>query len=251
MADAALTIDGLVVAFEALRAVDGVSVCVSPGERRAIIGPNGAGKTTLFNAVTGFVRPTRGRIDFKGRDITRLPPHRRARLGISRTFQISNLFPTLSVADNMALAARGQRPEKFSLFGSPVLAANDASSIARSLAAVHLSERANAQVRELSYGEQRQLEIALALVTSPQLLLLDEPAAGLSAAERVVVADIVRSLNGDLTVVLIEHDVDLALGLADYVTCMHEGRVLVEAAPDAIRRNALVQAVYLGKPHYA
>jgi branched-chain amino acid transport system ATP-binding protein len=251
MADAALTIDGLVVAFEALRAVDGVSVRVSPGERRAIIGPNGAGKTTLFNAVTGFVRPTRGRIDFKGRDITRLPPHRRARLGISRTFQISNLFPTLSVADNMTLAVRGQRLEKFLLFGSPVLAANDASAVARSLAAVHLSKRANAQVRELSYGEQRQLEIALALVTSPQLLLLDEPAAGLSAAERLVVADIVRSLNRDLTVVLIEHDVDLALGLVDYVTCMHEGRVLVEAAPGAIRRNAQVQAVYLGKPRHA
>jgi branched-chain amino acid transport system ATP-binding protein len=249
--DAVLTFDELVVSFEALRAVDGVSMSIPRGERRAIIGPNGAGKTTLFNAATGVVRPTHGRIVFDGRDITRLPPHRRVRLGISRTYQITNLFSTLSVADNMALAVRGLKPEKFSLFGAPELDAKESTAIALALTAVRLSDRVDAQVRELSYGEQRQLEIALALVTGPRMLLLDEPAAGLSPAERSIVAQIIRSLQRDLTVILIEHDMDLALGLVDYVTCMHEGRILVEGSPDAIRRNGLVQEVYLGKPRNA
>jgi branched-chain amino acid transport system ATP-binding protein len=249
--DAVLTFDKLVVAFEALRAVNGVTMSILRGERRAIIGPNGAGKTTLFNAATGVVRPTHGRIVFDGRDITRLPPHRRARLGISRTYQITNLFPTLSVADNMALAVQGLKPRKFSLFGSPELNGKEAAVLALALTAVRLSDRVDALVRELSYGEQRQLEIALALVTGPRMLLLDEPAAGLSPAERSIVAQIIHSLQRDLTVILIEHDMDLALGLVDYVTCMHEGRILVEGPPDAIRRNSLVQEVYLGKPRNA
>jgi branched-chain amino acid transport system ATP-binding protein len=249
--DAVLAFQELVVSFEALRAVDGVSMSIPRGQRRVIIGPNGAGKTTLFNAATGVVQATQGRIVFDGQDITRLPPPRRARLGISRTYQITNLFPTLSVADNMALAARGLKPRKFSLFGSPELHGKEAAAIALALAAVRLSGRVDAQVKELSYGEQRQLEIALALVTEPRMLLLDEPAAGLSPAERSIVAQIIRSLQRDLTVILIEHDMDLALGLVDYVTCMHEGRILVEGAPDAIRRNVLVQEVYLGKPRNA
>jgi branched-chain amino acid transport system ATP-binding protein len=249
--DAVLIIDKLVVAFEALKAVDGVSISISRGERRAIIGPNGAGKTTLFNAATGVVRPTHGRIVFAGRDITRLTPHRRARLGISRTFQITNLFPTLSVSDNMALAVRGLNPRKLSLFGSPRLSVKEAAAITVALTAVRLSDCVDAQVRELCYGEQRQLEIALALVTGPSILLLDEPAAGLSPAERSIVAQIVRSLQRDLTLIMIEHDMDLALGLVDYVTCMHEGRILAEGSPDVIRRNSLVQEVYLGKPRNA
>jgi branched-chain amino acid transport system ATP-binding protein len=249
--DAVLIIDKLVVAFEALKAVDGVSISISRGERRAIIGPNGAGKTTLFNAATGVVRPTHGRIVFDGRDITRLPPHRRARLGISRTFQITNLFPTLSVSDNMALAVRGLNPQKLSLFGSPQLSVKEAAAITVALTAVRLSDCVDAQVRELCYGEQRQLEIGLALVTGPSILLLDEPAAGLSPAERSIVAQIVRSLQRDLTLIMIEHDMDLALGLVDYVTCMHEGRILAEGSPDVIRRNSLVQEVYLGKPRNA
>jgi branched-chain amino acid transport system ATP-binding protein len=249
--DAILIFDELVVSFEALRAVDGVSMSIPRGEHRAIIGPNGAGKTTLFNAASGAVRPASGRVVFDGRDITRLAVHRRARLGISRTFQITNLFPTLSVAANMALAVRGLRPEKFSLFGSPELGGKEGAAIAQALTAVRLSDRADARVRELSHGEQRQLEIALALVMAPRMLLLDEPAAGLSPAERSIVAQIIQSLQPDLTVVLIEHDMDLALGLVDNVTCMHEGRILFEGSPDAIRRNALVQEVYLGKPRNA
>jgi branched-chain amino acid transport system ATP-binding protein len=251
VAEDGLSFSDVVVAFGALRAVDGVTMSVPHGERRAIIGPNGAGKTTLFNAATGILRPTAGTIVFDGRDITRLPPYRRARLGISRTFQITNLFPTLLVADNMALAVRGLTARKFSLFGSPMLDTKEARRIEGALGAVRLSERTYAPVKELSYGEQRQLEIALALVAEPRILLLDEPAAGLSPSERTMVADIIGALPRSLTVLLIEHDMDLALGLVDRVTCMHEGRIIAEEVPDMIRRNALVQEVYLGKPRYS
>jgi branched-chain amino acid transport system ATP-binding protein len=241
----------VVVAFDALRAVDGVSMSVPRGQRRAIIGPNGAGKTTLFNAIAGMLPPTGGRIVFDGHDITGLPPHRRAHLGVSRTFQITNLFPRLSVQDNMVLALRGRSPRKFSLFGAPGIDPREAPQIAAALEAVRIGARADVMVNDLSYGEQRQLEIALSLVTNPRLLLLDEPAAGLSPSERSMVADIIRSLDRDITVVLIEHDMDLALGLVDLVTCMFEGKVLVEQSPDEIRRNKQVQEVYLGRPRNA
>jgi len=246
-----LTLADVVVAFDALRAVDGVSLTVPRGQRRAIIGPNGAGKTTLFNAIAGALPPTGGRIMFDGHDITRLPPQRRAKLGISRTFQITNLFPRLSVQDNMVLALRGRSSRKFSLFGRPDVDSAEAQQIAAALKAVRIAARADVMVKDLSYGEQRQLEIALSLVTTPRLLLLDEPAAGLSPSERSMVAEIIRSLDRDITVVLIEHDMDLALGLVDLVTCMFEGRVLVEQSPDEIRGNKQVQEVYLGRPRHA
>jgi branched-chain amino acid transport system ATP-binding protein len=246
-----LTLSDVVVAFDALRAVDGVSLGVPRGQRRAIIGPNGAGKTTLFNAIAGVLPPTEGRIAFGGHDITTLPPHRRAHLGVSRTFQITNLFPRLSVQDNMVLALRGRSRHKFSLFGTAELDRAEEAQILAALDAVRIAARAGVLVRDLSYGEQRQLEIALSLVTSPRLLLLDEPAAGLSPAERSIVAGIIRSLDRDITVVLIEHDMDLALGLVDLVTCMFEGRILAEQSPDEIRRNKQVQEVYLGRPRHA
>jgi branched-chain amino acid transport system ATP-binding protein len=246
-----LTLTDVTVAFDALRAVDGISLSVPRGQRRAIIGPNGAGKTTLFNAIAGAVPPTAGRIIFDGHDVTRLPPHRRAQLGISRTFQITNLFSTLSVKDNMVLAVRGLSARKFSLFGTPDMDAGEAPRIAAALDAARIAGRADVTVKELSYGEQRQLEIALSLVTTPRMLLLDEPAAGLSPSERSMVAEVIRSLDHDITVVLIEHDIDLALDLVDFVTCMFEGRLLVEEPPEGIRRNKQVQEVYLGKPRHA
>ena len=251
MSEPILTLSDVVVAFDALRAVDGVSMSVPRGQRRAVIGPNGAGKTTLFNAITGTLPPTGGRIAFDGQDITGLPPHRRAQLGISRTFQITNLFPSLSVQDNMVLALRGRSRRKFSLFGKPDIDGTEAPQIAAALDATRITARAGVAVRDLSYGEQRQLEIALSLVAAPRLLLLDEPAAGLSPSERSMVADIIRSLDRDITVVLIEHDMDLALGLVDLVTCMFEGRVMAEQPPDEIRRNKQVQEVYLGRPRHA
>ncbi len=251
MTETILTLTDVVVAFDALRAVDGVSLTVPRGQRRAIIGPNGAGKTTLFNAITGVIPPTAGNVVFESKNITKFPPHRRAALGISRTFQITNLFPTLSVQENMVLAVRGLSPRKFSLFGSPDTNESEDARIAKALNAAQMHHRSDVAVNDLSYGEQRQLEIALALVTNPRTLLLDEPAAGLSPAERTIVADIIKSLPRDLTLILIEHDMALALGLADFVTCLHEGRVLVEESPEAIRKNQTVQEVYLGKPRHA
>lgn len=251
MTENILTLTDVVVAFDALRAVDGVSLVVPRGQRRAIIGPNGAGKTTLFNAITGVIPPTSGRVVFNGEEITKLPPHRRARLGISRTFQITNLFPTLTVQENMVLAIRGLSPRKFSLFGSPDTSESEDERIAAALHSAKMHHRLDVVVKELSYGEQRQLEIAIALVTNPTTLLLDEPAAGLSPTERTVVADIIKALPRDLTLILIEHDMALALGLADFVTCLHEGRVLVEEVPVEIRHNKIVQQVYLGTPRHA
>ena len=246
-----LTLENVSVTFGALRAVDGVSLSVKAGERRAIIGPNGAGKTTLFNAIAGDIRPSGGRVDFGGRNVTRLKPHAKAHLGIGRTYQITNLFAALSVEDNLRLAVRGLSPRKFSLFGSGQLNQVEHAAVEEALAESGMSARRGVPIRDLSYGEQRQLELALALAGKPTLLLLDEPAAGLSAAERVRMAEIIRALPRTLTLVLIEHDMDLALGLVDYVTCLQHGQVLVEDTPDAIRSNEKVQEVYLGKPHHA
>lgn len=235
------------VRFGGLRAVDDVSIVVKRGERRAIIGPNGAGKTTLFNAITGIRPPSTGTILFEGRDVTRLAPYRRAHRGMSRTFQITNLFQRLTVGENMQLALRGLSARRFSMLGSPRLGDEEREREAQALAVSRLHERRDAIVSELSYGEQRQLEMAMALVAKPRLLLLDEPAAGLSPAERVIVIEIIRSLSRELTVMLIEHDMDLVLNLVDWVTCLDNGRLLAEGAPEEIRANQAVQDVYLGK----
>ena len=251
MPDPILTLTDVTVQFGALKAVDSVSMSLMPGERRAVLGPNGAGKTTLFNAITGSIPPTSGRVIFDGVDMTRMSPQRRAYLGLARTFQITNLFGQLSVAENMRLAARGLSPSKFSLFGEDRLTDAQNQSVRKALAASNLLGREHVLVKEMSYGEQRQLEVAMALVGTPRLLLLDEPAAGLSPAERSALADIIRALPRDLTVILIEHDMDLALALVDYVTVMQNGKVIVESNPTDIRSNALVQEVYLGKPREA
>jgi branched-chain amino acid transport system ATP-binding protein len=246
-----LSLHGVSVAYGALRAVDGVSIAVRTGERRAIIGPNGAGKTSLFNAIAGELSCSSGRIEFAGQDITRLRVHRRAALGIGRTYQITNLFGDLSVEENVRLAVRGPSRRKFSLFGRDRPRGGDEqANVEAALAVAGIQRRRDTITRTLSYGEQRQLELALALAGKPRLLLLDEPAAGLSAAERARMAQIIRELPADLSVVLIEHDIELALGLMDSVTCLHFGQVLTEGKPDAIRNDARVQEVYLGKPRH-
>jgi branched-chain amino acid transport system ATP-binding protein len=231
--------------------VDGISLGVREGERRAIIGPNGAGKTTLFNAIAGEVPVSGGSVRFAGRDVTRLRTHRRAALGMGRTYQITNLFPGLTVEENVRLAVQSLQPRKFSMLSTAAPKGAEADRIEATLATSGLGTRRRDPTRTLSYGEQRQLEFALALAGKPALLLLDEPAAGLSAAERVVMAATISALPRTLTLVLIEHDIDLALSLVDHVTCMYNGTVLVEGSPDAIRANERVQEVYLGKPHDA
>jgi branched-chain amino acid transport system ATP-binding protein len=249
VAEPILKLTDVTVQFGALKAVDKVSMSLNAGERRAVIGPNGAGKTTLFNAITGTIPPTSGRVVFDGVDMSRMSPQGRAHLGVARTFQITNLFGRMSVIENMQLAVRGLSPTKFSFFGTDDLTEAQADDVRRALLSSRLDGREHVVVKEMSYGEQRQLEVAMALVGTPRLLLLDEPAAGLSPAERTFLADIIRALPRELTVVLIEHDMDLALGLVDYVTVMQNGVVIVESDPASIRTNPLVQEVYLGKPH--
>jgi branched-chain amino acid transport system ATP-binding protein len=237
--------------FGALRAVDGVTLQVAAGERVAILGPNGAGKTTLFNAITGMTSATRGKVLLDGKDITRTAPNGRARRGIARTFQITNLFFGLTIEENLLLATRGLRKSKFSMWQSDLAHGDERQIVDSALAKCHLERKRHLLVKEISYGEQRQLELAMSLTSSPRLLLLDEPAAGLSPAERVVMADVIRGLPSTLALILIEHDIDLALGLVDRVICMVQGTVLVEGKPDEIRRNAQVQEVYLGRPRNA
>lgn len=245
-ASAALVLDNVTKDFGGLRAADEVTLRVAPGERRAIIGPNGAGKTTLFNLITGELPVTSGRIFLYGRDITSLPPHARIGAGLARTYQITNIFPGLTVEENVQLAAQGLSSMKFSFVRPIPKAGQIHAKVEQALEKLQLTQVKDVKASELSYGEQRQLEIALALTGEPKVLLLDEPAAGLSAAERVTIANLVRSLPPDLTVVLIEHDMDLALGLVDQVAVLHFGRIIVEDTPANIRENETVQEIYLG-----
>jgi branched-chain amino acid transport system ATP-binding protein len=244
---AALVLDHVVKAFGGLRATDDVSIQINAGERRAIIGPNGAGKTTLFNLITGELPVTAGRIFLYGQDITKMAPYTRIGVGLGRTYQITNIFLGLTVEENVLLAAQGLSPSKFSFFRPVPKRGRIYDKAMQAIEDLKISSVKHVKTGELSYGEQRQLEIALALAGEPKVLLLDEPAAGLSAAERVTIAELVRGLPAELTVVLIEHDMDLALGLVDWVTCLHFGKVIAEDAPDAIRANAMIQEIYLGE----
>jgi branched-chain amino acid transport system ATP-binding protein len=233
-------------AFGGLRAVDGVDLQVEPGERRAIIGPNGAGKTTLFNLISGELPPTEGRIRFFGQDITRLPAHRRAALGLARTFQITNLFASLTVLQNCLLAVQALMPAKFHLHRSvrryPELFARARSA----LASVGLADRTGEQVCNLSHGEQRQLEVALALAGNPKILLLDEPTSGLSPGELEMMVDLLRKLDRSITLLIIEHDMDVVLDLAEHIAVLHLGQKIADGSKEAVRANRQVQEIYLG-----
>jgi branched-chain amino acid transport system ATP-binding protein len=219
---------------------------VRPGERRALIGPNGAGKTTLFNLIAGTIPLSTGSIHLFGRDVTGIAPHRRAALGLARTFQINNLFPALTVLENCLLAVQGLTRTKFSMLrpleGYPALAERARAT----LGLVGLHDRVDATVRNLSHGEQRQLEIALALAGQPRVLLLDEPTAGLSAAESQHMARLLRALDPAITVLMIEHDMDIALEMAERVTVLHYGRVIADGRRDDVKANPLVREIYLG-----
>ncbi len=234
--------------FGALQAVRDVTFRVMPGERRAVLGPNGAGKTTLFNTICGDFPPTEGRISFFGQDITALKPHQRTRLGIGRTYQTSLLFNGLSVLDNLFLAVRGAKPNRFSLIkpgrGDPHLA--EARDMGERMRLGHILGR---PVDELSHGQRRQLEVGMALASHPKVLMLDEPAAGLSPGDRPELLKLLRELPRELTLILIEHDMDIALPAADIVTVMKDGAVVVENTPDKIESDPVVQAIYLGGGH--
>jgi branched-chain amino acid transport system ATP-binding protein len=224
-----------------------VSVTVGEGERLAVIGPNGAGKTTLFRLVAGEMPVTSGSVLLFGRDVTKLPAHKRARLGLSRTFQVSNLFADLTVEDNMRLAAQADSSSRVR-FWSPVRSEDAVGGrVHETLEKVGLVDRRHDHVADLSHGEKRQLEIGMALVTEPRLLLLDEPAAGLSGGERSRLRSLIQELPRDLPLLLIEHDMSLALELADRVLCLDNGHPIALCSPEEIRNDAHVQAVYLGK----
>ena len=235
--------------FGSLLATDCLNLSIEPGERHAIIGPNGAGKTSLLNQVGGQLRPSSGQILFKRREIQGLPPERICKLGIGRTFQKNNLFNRLSVFENVRLAVLARRGRPLNAL---VPVARFAALTARTeelLDRVGLGDRRDAPVRSLSYGEQRQVEIAIALATEPELLLLDEPTAGMSPAETGQMVDFVRALPRTLTILMIEHDMQVVFSLADRITVLHYGRLLATGTPAEISHNEAVQEVYLGSAH--
>ena len=242
----ALSLTDLSKEFGGLRAVDGVSFTLMPGERRAIIGPNGAGKTTLFSLISGEQRPTGGSVQLFGREVTRLAPHRRAALGLARTYQITNLFPRLTVLANCVLAVQALRRAKLHLH-RPLSRYPELFARARQvLAAVGLAAKEGELVRNLSHGEQRQLEIGLAVAGTPRLLLLDEPTAGLAPAESHLMTALLKTLDPAITLLVIEHDMDVAFELTDRITVLHYGKVVADGLGDDVRANPLVQEIYLG-----
>ena len=245
MSPPAISLHNVSRRFGALQAVRDVTFEVMPGERRAVIGPNGAGKTTLFNTICGDFPPSSGRIALFGVDITRARPHQRTRLGIGRTYQTSLLFNGLSVLENLFVAVRGLQPNRWSLLrpGGDDPALGKARALAER---VQLSPLLDEPVVKLSHGQRRQLEIGMALAGDPKVLMLDEPAAGLSPGDRPRLLEMLRALPRSVTLILIEHDMDIALPAADIVTVMKDGEVVVEAPPGQIANDPIVQAIYLG-----
>lgn len=241
----ALRITGLTKFFGALCAVDDVSIDLLPGERRTILGPNGAGKTTLFNLIAGDFLPTRGSILLFDKEISNMPPYERTRLGVSRTYQNSLLFNQLSVLENLYLAVRGVYRHRL----SPIAPAPTDHHLARARGwakQVGLAHREDVIVSELSHGEQRQLELGMALAGEPRLLLLDEPAAGLSQAERPILTKMLRDLPRTITILLIEHDMDVAMQWAERVTVMHNGAIVFEGTPKEAASSTTIHDLYLG-----
>jgi branched-chain amino acid transport system ATP-binding protein len=239
-----LRTEGLSVRFGGVTALDGVDFALPAGEIRAIIGPNGAGKSTFFNALTGVVRPTAGRIVFKGAEIAGLRPDAISRRGIARSYQITNILPGATVLENVRIAAQSRR-HAWSLH-RPWRAYQDLIERARAvLDAVGLRDKEDELAANLSHGEQRTLEIGIALATEPELLCLDEPTAGMSAAETRSTMALVRRIAANLTVLIVEHDMEVVMGLADRITVLHYGRILAEGAPAEIQADARVLEVYL------
>ncbi len=245
VAELILFVDDVSVYFGGVTAVDQVSLRVAPGERWALIGPNGAGKTTLFKAISGEVYPSQGRVHLFGTDMSRAASYRKVQKGLGQTFQITNLFQDLTVEYNVAIAAQGRSKTRFVSWRPLRIRDWLDERISKVLSQTGLTKQRQHTVSEMSHGEQRQLEIAMALAGEPSLLLLDEPAAGLSAAERRIMRELISSLSRDLTIVLIEHDMSIALELVDYVLVLDNGRRIAQGSPDEIRGDQRVQDVYL------
>jgi len=244
---ALLETKGLTKAFGALTAVNGVGLAIGAGTLHSIIGPNGAGKTTLFNLLTGTFPPSSGQILFDGRDITGTPAARVARLGLARSFQRTNVFPAFSLFDNVWVAAFATGRSWKGLAWRRRDDYPEAGERARqALADVGLAEKTAVPAREISHGEQRQLELAIALAAAPRVLLLDEPAAGLSPEETRRMVALVRALKGRYTIVLIEHKIDIIMSVSDRISVMHFGSLIAEGTPEEIQKNPEVRRAYLG-----
>ena len=243
----AVEITELTKTFGGVHAVEKVSLRVPIGQRRVLIGPNGAGKTTLFNCVTGSLPPTSGRIFLFGKEVTHLAEHLRTAMGLGRTYQITNVFPDLTVLENIILSIQGTTRKKWVLHRPVKSFPEILDRAAAELERVGLQHRQADSVHLLSYGERRQLELALALACRPRALFLDEPCSGLSPSERQRIFNIITQLPRDITIVCIEHDMQVALGLADQVSVLHRGRLILEGTPDEVKLNPEVREVYLGK----
>ena len=244
---AILQTKSLTKAFGALSAVNDVSLRIEAGALHSVIGPNGAGKTTLFNLLTGTFPPTSGRILFDERDITGTRADRIAHLGLARSFQRTNVFPAFSLLDNVWVAAFATGPSWSGLMWRPTSRYPETTARARqALADVGLADKADVPAREISHGEQRQLELAIALAAAPRVLLLDEPAAGLSPEETRRMVALVRALKGRYTIVLIEHKIDIIMSVSDRISVMHFGSLIAEGTPDQIQKNPEVRRAYLG-----
>jgi branched-chain amino acid transport system ATP-binding protein len=244
----ALSLESVNRRFGGVQAVRDVTLGIAYGERRVILGPNGAGKSTLFNLIAGEIRPSSGKVLLFGRDVTHFSPHYRARHALTRTYQTAHLFMGLSVLDNLYLAVRGIVPRRMSMLRP---SSNDRYvTKARQLAArVGLTDVLDKKAGILSHGEQRQLAVGMALAGDPHLMMLDEPAAGLSQGERARLTELLLALDPAITLLLIEHDMDVALQIAQIVTVMHNGRILVSGSPDEIRTSRTVHELYLGEHH--
>ncbi|MDO9060942.1 MAG: ABC transporter ATP-binding protein [Bradyrhizobium sp.] len=249
MAEPLLRVEDLVCRFGGVTATDHVSLDVNSGELHAIIGPNGAGKTTLISQLTGQLMSHSGTISFAGQDITRLPAHRRSRLGLARSFQITSLLPDFTAADNVAMAAQAHDGHSFRFWGDARKEKGLRDAARSALSRVGLEHRADTVVSELSHGEQRELELAVALATRPQLMLLDEPMAGLGATESAQMVKLLQELRREVTIVLVEHDMNAVFALADRITVLVYGRVIACDAPAAIRQHDEVKRAYLGDQH--
>ena len=241
-----LELKGLSKSFGGLNALQNVDLCVRPGDRKAVIGPNGAGKTTLFNVISGVFPASSGQILLFGRDVTRQPSYCRTAMGMARTFQITSLFPKLSVLDNVLLAIAGVRPMKFNVW-RPLSSYREAHDNARELLqSVGYWERRDTVVRNLSHGEQRQIEIVLGLASAPKILLLDEPAAGLASGETSEMAAFLNRLDPKLAILLIEHDMDLVFDVVRHISVLHFGSVVEQGPSEQIRESGRVRDIYLG-----
>ena len=249
MAEPLLRVENLVRRFGGITATDNLSLQVAKGELHAIIGPNGAGKTTLITQLTGQLQPNSGTIHFGGRDITALPAYKRSALGLARSFQITSLLPDFTAADNVALAAQAHDGHSFYFWGNARKEKPLREAARAALARVGLEPRADVIVSRLSHGEQRQLELAVALATKPQLLLLDEPMAGLGVSESARMVELLKELRREVTIILVEHDMEAVFALADRISVLVYGRVIACDVPAAIRINEDVKRAYLGEQH--